>query len=167
MPGITFTVELSEAEARERLSALVARMERPIGFYKNVGQYMVDVSIPRNFATETAPDGTPWVRHATVTIKRREKLGHMPLQILRSNRGDSQNLHATINADPSEDGVRIGSPMIYAGVHQFGAGQGAFGRTSRNGPIPWGDIPARPFLGLSAVDEQEIINIAEDWLAAE
>jgi phage gpG-like protein len=47
----------------------------------------------------------------------------------------------------------------------FGARQGAFGRTRRNGPIPWGNIPARPFLPISengemnAFDKEEIRDI--------
>jgi hypothetical protein len=33
----------------------------------------------------------------------------------------------------------------FCGSQQFGAKQGQFGRGKRNHPIPWGDIPARPF----------------------
>jgi hypothetical protein len=58
----------------------------------------------------------------------------------------------------------------------FGAKQGAFGRTSRGGPIPWGDIPARPLLpideqgNMDAFDKEEIrdilINAVNDLLSA-
>jgi phage gpG-like protein len=44
--------------------------------------------------------------------------------------------------------VVVGTTKKYAGTHQFGAAQGAYGRTKRNGPIPWGDIPARPMLPI-------------------
>jgi len=54
--------------------------------------------------------------------------------------------------------------MVYAAVHQFGAAQGAFGNTSRGSPIPWGDIPARPYLGLSDDDRQEIETFVADRL---
>jgi phage virion morphogenesis protein len=46
--------------------------------------------------------------------------------------------------------VAVGSNMIYAAVHQLGAKKGAFGQTRRGQPIPFGDIPARPFLGVPA-----------------
>lgn len=46
--------------------------------------------------------------------------------------------------------VVVGSSMIYAAVHQTGAKKGAFGQTRRGQPIPFGDIPARPFLGVPA-----------------
>ena len=62
-----------------------------------------------------------------------------------------------------DDAVGIGSPMIYAGTFNFGAKSGEFGFgmfASRNGsfPIPWGNIPARRFLGLSEADK---VNVAE------
>ncbi|KUJ73922.1 hypothetical protein AVO42_00430 [Thiomicrospira sp. XS5] len=55
-------------------------------------------------------------------------------------------------------GLEFGSDRKYAAVHQFGAKQGAFGRSKRNGPIPWGNIPARPFIGLAQQDEDEILD---------
>ena len=63
------------------------------------------------------------------------------------------------------DQVEVGSPLIYAGTHQFGAARGAFGSTSGGAPIPWGDIPARPFLGLSDDDEFEITELVASHLA--
>jgi phage gpG-like protein len=54
---------------------------------------------------------------------------------------------------------------------QFGAAQGEFGARigkDKNGrdfftTIPWGDIPARPFLGVGPDDENAIIQDIEDW----
>lgn len=163
MPGARFTVEIDEEEARERLTEMVERMARPFGFYKNVGEYLTEVAIPRNFKTETAPDGTPWATLSPATLARYEAKGTRSVRILHA----SGHLQANIAARPSETEVLVGTAVIYAGTMQFGAAQGAFGRTSRNGPIPWGDIPARPFLGISAEDEEEIIAIAADWLEIE
>ncbi|MHB8921670.1 MAG: phage virion morphogenesis protein [Halothiobacillus sp.] len=47
---------------------------------------------------------------------------------------------------------------------QFGAAEGAFGETTTGHPIPWGDIPARPFIGLSDKDEAEILNIITSYM---
>lgn len=163
MAGISWTVELNAELAARQLADLVDRMDRPIGFYKGVGEYMTDVAIPRNFANETAPDGTPWARLSPLTVARREATGQTPITILRA----SGVMAAGINYEAGDRNVRIGSPAIQAAVMQFGAAQGAFGRTKRGGPIPWGRIPARPFLGVSLQDEAEIIRIAEDWLSVE
>ncbi|MCO1337222.1 phage virion morphogenesis protein, partial [Microbulbifer sp. OS29] len=51
----------------------------------------------------------------------------------------------------------FGTDRPYGAVHQFGATQGQFGKTKRGGPIPWGNIPARPWLGTSAEDDREIL----------
>lgn len=171
MSGISFTVELDEAALAAKLSDMVGRMDRPIGFYKGVGEYLKDVAIPRNFETETGPDGSPWASLRPSTIKRREKAGQTPIRILRA----SGTMASGINALPDNDGVRVGSPAIQAAVMQFGAAQGAFGASMGKDKLgrdhfhhmPWGDIPARPFLGLSGDDETEVIRIAEDWLAFE
>ena len=62
--------------------------------------------------------------------------------------------------------VGVPSPAsTYAGTHQFGAKKGQYGSTSRGQPIPWGDIPAREFLGLSDDDESEIVDIVSGYLA--
>lgn len=163
MAGITFTVELQDTEAKTRLSELVSRMERPIGFYKNVGEYLTEVAIPRNFANESSPSGQPWARLRPTTIRARERKGQTPLAILRA----SGRLAASIISQADDHGVRVGSPVPQAAVMQFGAAQGAFGKSSRGGPIPWGNIPGREYLGLSPADELEIYAIAEEWLSVE
>jgi phage gpG-like protein len=66
------------------------------------------------------------------------------------------------------DSVEVGTNVIYAGTHQFGARQGAFGRTRRGGPIPWGDIPARPFLptdGLPEEQRREVLDLIREHFA--
>lgn len=45
----------------------------------------------------------------------------------------------------SSAAVDIGTNLIYRRTQPYGAGQGGVGRDSRNHPIPWGRIPARPF----------------------
>lgn len=171
MAGITFTVELTTGEAAQRLAALVERMARPIGFYKNAGEYMTEIAIPRNFANETAPDGTPWASLRAVTLARRQKAGLSSTAILHA----SGQMKANVVSQVTESSVRVGSPAPQAAVMQLGAAQGQFGAfmgKDKRGRdhfhhLPWGNIPARPFLGLSRADEGELIRIAEDWLAVE
>lgn len=144
-----------------------------------VGEVLAETTKQR-FQTSTAPDGTRWEPNAPATyenllarfkgsVTRRGKLsakgaaraaGKKPLI------GETGALATQIFYRQSGDMVEIGSPMIYAAVHQFGAAAGAFGSTSRGAPIPWGDIPARPFLGLSADDEQFIIEIFGEYFSA-
>lgn len=48
---------------------------------------------------------------------------------------------------------------------QFGMTQGYAGSTRRGSSIPWGDIPGRPFLGISDSDSASILDIIVDHLA--
>ena len=63
----------------------------------------------------------------------------------------------------SRNGVVIGSSLIYSGVMQSGAARGAFGRDRFGRPIPWGTIPARPWLGISREDGEAITEIADEY----
>ncbi|TCO74287.1 phage virion morphogenesis protein [Rhodovulum euryhalinum] len=169
MTGVTMTVTLDDREAREKLRALVDRMERPEGFYKLVGDAIVN-STKENFQSESAPDGTPWAPHAPSTIRQRIRRGQVPITKLRTN-SFGQTLYNQLNARPSPEGVTVGSPMPYGAIHQLG---GTVKRQARTGRLFGRDsvsvraytitIPARPYLGLSAEDEETIIQIADDWL---
>jgi phage virion morphogenesis protein len=112
----------------------------------------------RAFDEEADPaTGEPWADLSDVTKARREKAGHWPGSILQVK----GQLAASIESDYGKDFAQVGSNKVYAPVMFFGAEKGAFGKNKRGGPIPWGDIPARPFLGLNADDEADILDILE------
>ncbi|KJR41707.1 phage virion morphogenesis protein, partial [Candidatus Magnetoovum chiemensis] len=70
----------------------------------------------------------------------------------------------------NSDSVKIGSNVIYAATHQFGAKKGSFGKTKRNAPIPWGNIPARPLLpsdDLPKDDMNDLTDILTEYLNAD
>lgn len=128
-----------------------------------IGEYITQATKNR-FRTSTGPDGNQWAAKSQTTL--------MNYGIRKSNRvpvkpliGLTRNLSKNIFFDATSDSVEIGSPEIYSAVMQFGAAKGAFGTTSRGAPIPWGNIPARPFLGVSNDDQDEIIDIVEDWVS--
>lgn len=73
--------------------------------------------------------------------------------------GISGSLAGEFHYNVSGSGVDWGNSMIYSRVQQFGAAKGSQGANA-----PWGDIPARPFLGLSDGDKGEILNIIGRWL---
>lgn len=55
--------------------------------------------------------------------------------------------------------------MEYAAAQQFGMKKGYAGANKRGSPIPWGDIPARPFLGISDHDRGMILDEISDYLS--
>lgn len=124
-------------------------------FYKDVGEHLVNTT-RRRFEDSTAPDGTPWAPNSAVTLAR--KKGTKPLI------GETRELSTAIHYVIDADGLMVGSNKIYAAAQQFGMVRGYAGQNKRNAPIPWGDIPAREFLGLSEADETEILALAIDHL---
>jgi len=106
------------------------------------------------------PDGTPFAPRSQTTLDRYAKLGltfGAPLTVS----GDMRN---TLFYEADQDSVEYGSNAIQAAVMQFGAAKGAFGKASNGASIPWGTIPARPFIGLSDEDQSNIVADLEDWL---
>lgn len=160
MPGARLTVELTGIEeAERRLRALAEAGHDLTPAMRDIGEYLVRTTKDR-FADERGPDGTPWAPLTDRTRRRK-----------RRNTGRILTEHGFLGgqiayqAGPAE--VEAGSPLVYAGTHQFGAEEGSFGSTSGGGPIPWGDIPAREFLGLSDADGDEIEDILRDYLMSQ
>lgn len=103
----------------------------------------------RAFADQRDPvTGAPWAKLSPVTVNRRGSATPI-LQV-------SGILAGSIQAESGPDFARVTTNVPYAPTHQFGAKKGQFGTTKRGAPIPWGDIPARRFFGVSPADETEI-----------
>ena len=153
-------VNLEDIEgAIEKLMAF-ERDHSPV--MRGVGGVLLE-AIERGFAGEANPvTGEKWHELSPVTLLRRANAGHTG-KILQVQ-GD---LATSFNAAVGAHSVVVSTNKKYATTMHFGAKQGEFGRTTRNGPIPWGDIPARPILpvdengGISPIDEAEILAVLE------
>lgn len=103
-----------------------------------------------HFDDQQAPDGTPWATLSPKTLARKAKKGVPVNQILH---GEHLHLRDTIYPfhSPTATGISTGpGTTAYAATHQFGDER-------RN-------IEARPYLGLSAEDELEIVDILKEHL---
>lgn len=182
MAGVSIQVELNTAEARDRLSELLARLENPIGFYRAVGDRIV-ASASTRFETQTDPSGTPWVPLKPSTIRQRQKRGQLPLTILKSNTPgmSASTLSGSLSHIATAEEVRVGSPKEYAAIHQLGGtiekkegSRYMAGRRFAKRDVEGGKdvtikahtitIPARAFIGISADDEEGIFEDAENLL---
>ena len=133
---------------------------------------ILEAAAQETFREQEAPDGTPWADLSKHTKRRREKAGKWPGQILRV----SGDLARSITSAHTATEAAAGTNLVYAPVHQFGAKKGAFGSSPSAGyrdrstdtvvryslvtprPLPWGDIPARPFLGVSGETGSDILD---------
>lgn len=140
----------SEAVARvlDEMQRKSIDLERP---FRNLGEHLINTTQER-FDTKQAPDGTPWAPLSPVTQKRK---GHG-----RILEGESGELARQFSYHADADRLEWGSLMEYAAMQQFGGSKSEF-------PHLWGDIPGRPFLGLSAEDEDEVLTTLREHLGRE
>lgn len=170
-------IRIDDRQVRDALSALVRRVGAPGPALKVIGETLAE-STKRRFASSTAPDGSRWAPNRESTLEghlnrfkgsrtktgKRSAAGTKRAAGKKPLIGESRQLSTTITYQVRGDTLYVGSPMEYAGTQQFGARQGQYGRSRRGGPIPWGDIPARPFLGISADDRREILAVLRESL---
>lgn len=149
-------IELQDQEVRRVLAELQDRIGNIDAVLMDIGEALTESS-KRRFGSLTGPDGTFWTPNSDIT-RERKGLSKPPLTDggFLGQQIEPQSLGAYIMA--------VVANMEYAATQQFGAAQGEFGRDRRNHPIPWGDIPPRPFLGMSADDKEEILDIVSEAL---
>ena len=149
-------LEVENQEVRQALGRLLAKIEDPAAELIEIGELMVDRTKQR-FSTSTAPNGTPWPANSEVTLRRylaqfSGKKGVARAANKKPLIGESHALSTTIHYRQITGGIEWGSGMPYAAMQQFGG-------TKRQFPHLWGDIPARPFLGLAAEDADDVLQI--------
>lgn len=160
MTGVRITVEGRDAALAE-LGRLAARIQHPRGMYDLIGEALVR-STQQRFEEGRSPNGSPW----PPSIRALAEGGQTLVK--------SARLQTSITHAASDQGVEVGTNVLYAAVHQFGATIRPVSADALRFQI--GDrwvttkqvrIPARPFIGLDDDDEREIVAIAEDWLRDE
>lgn len=167
--AIAINVEIDDREviaALRRLQAAGADME-PV--FRSIGERLL-INTRARFDREESPEGTAWAPLAEATLRRkmlrgvrrgkdqkRKSLtgrdGSTKPNAIRALAGaqilvERGYLHDTLRYQASASGVELGTDRIYGATHQFGRGH----------------IPARPFLGLSSGDRQDILSIVSDHL---
>jgi phage virion morphogenesis protein len=106
-----------------------------------IGQYFVSEVLQR-FVRSEDHDGHAWERLKYRTGK--------PLI-------DTGILRGSITHTVQENHVEVGTNVLYAAIHNYG------GRAGRNNNVT---IPKREYMGISHVNEKEIIEIAEKHLGS-
>lgn len=155
-----FTITVDDAQVLAALRRLRQHSEDITPALKQIGERLVESTQDR-FATSSAPDGTPWAANSAVTIsrylglssgKKREAraAGKKPLV-------NGGFLRDQIHYNVTGNVLEVGATMKYAAMQQFGGKKSEF-------PHLWGDIPARPFLGISDRDRATIEQVVTDYL---
>ncbi|MFW5499592.1 MULTISPECIES: phage virion morphogenesis protein [unclassified Maridesulfovibrio] len=154
MGGAIITVDLDTEVVKARLNRLAEVVSDLTPLMEQIGMSMV-ASTQNRFETSTAPDGSKWL----------DSPSDQPL--LRD-----RHLQDSITYEAKSDRVDVGSNMIYAAVHQFGAiikPKNAKALCFQAGEgmvvVKQVEVPARPYLGMDDDDEQDIDQITEEFLS--
>jgi phage virion morphogenesis protein len=143
-----FTVQIKEDEITGALDSLLLHLGDMTPVMQEIGELLI-ASTRARLNEGISPDGAKWAAKSPNT-KGRDR---------RPLRGPTGDLFDQISTKFGSDHVEIGSSMVYAGMMQFGGTKAQF-------PHLWGDIPARPFLGVSEEDRSGILATVEEWLDA-
>jgi len=138
MAGVNVRVDADFAPIREYLGMVEDMGSNAANLFDEIGAALVS-STQARFATSTAPDGGAWK-----PVKR----GGRPLV-------DQGILVGSITHAAGAKQVEVGTNLVYGAIHQFG------GRAGRGHSV---NIDARPYLGLSTEDEDEVVGILRDFV---
>ncbi|KPU84961.1 hypothetical protein JI58_00505 [Marinosulfonomonas sp. PRT-SC04] len=141
----------------DQAAAAIARLTDPDKHeLMDVVGRMIQLQTRQRLASDkTAPDGTPWQDNYSKS----------------STLYASGTLHDSIDYHSTSDEVVIGSPLIYAAIHHFGGvikpknGKAlAFSSGGKSYVVKSVTIPARPYLGLSVNNRDEIESIVAEFI---
>lgn len=154
----------------DRLNGLLERLKEALiknkdELTRNIAEILL-AGVQDNFLKEGRENGgsATWKPLSDVTKKRRGRAANSP--ILRV----SNDLYESLTTSHDNDSAAVGTNKIYAATLHFGAKKGEFGTyrgpsgTWKPRPIPWGDIPARPFMTATAQELDDIADFIEEML---
>lgn len=146
-------ITIDDRAVREGLDRVLKSL--PLGgdatpAFRSIGR-IVKSGTQLRFRTQQTPDGVPWKPSQRATDE-----GGQTLRLTGRLRNS-----ITYRADHAS--VEIGTNVVYAAIHQFG---GVAGRKTfkGEGPPNRSRIPARPYLGASKDDRDEIVATMNDFL---
>lgn len=134
------TIQINDREVRDALSELQRRVDDLRPAMHDIGQALTE-GIVQRIRDGVDWNGRPFAPNSPATLVK--KRGNKPL-IDTGNMVGSRLHYAA-----GRDAVEVGSSAIQSAVLQFGAKRGEFGRTRHGAPLPWGDIPPRPFMPIA------------------
>lgn len=157
------TIEINDTDVTSALARAVTALTDTTPLMEGIAEYLRTSTVKR-FKEGKAPDGSSWSPNSPVTLARKKNT--------RPLFGPNDRLNKEFGISSGADYAEISSVLPYAAVQQFGARKGSLGAywwTTESGKVlegssPWGDIPARPYLGISEEDRTNILDIISEYI---
>jgi len=157
------TLTITDREVNDALARVISIAGDVTPALKNIGEYEASAT-KRRFIDERDPDGNAWA--PLNPLYRQTKKGPGIL------RGETRSLSQIVWQLAGSSEVEIGSNEVYARIHNEGgiivpksAAALVFSMGGRTIITKSVKIPQRTFLGFSAADTDEIMDILRDYLA--
>lgn len=174
-------IDITDQGVQKALDQAVKAGTDPKPMLDDIRELLV-LSTLRRFSDSVAPDGSKWAPNSQVTIlqylgqysgsfskkggKKGGKLTAKGAGRVMSKKpliGETGDLSSQFSWQiEGGNTLLIGTNVPYAAAQQFGMKKGYAGTSKHGSPIPWGDIPARAFLGVSDSDSRSILDIIEE-----
>ena len=145
------TIKIKNDTITPALEALARQMGDMSDVMNDIGMALV-ASSEKRMDNGESPDGSAFAPRSAATLKHYERKKIAFGGVLHKSGKLRQNLFHTYGPEH----VEIGTVEPYAAMMQFGGTKAQF-------PNLWGNIPARPFLGVSDQDETDILDILKEW----
>ncbi len=139
-------------EIDQRLTQF-AQHER-VSLLKDIGVEM-EAQTRERIDESKAPDGSAWTPWAEATEKYVRRYARGSRMLRRSGSGGGRLYERIASTVRGGDAVIVGVDVPYGEIHQEGGNAGRGLRVR---------IPARPYLGTSKENEQEIQSLIREWV---
>ena len=144
MAGVSLTFDASDYRGVVTRLNEWARSATMGSLYASLGAELESQTRRRIEDERTDPEGNPWKEWSP-----RYALTRHANHNLLQNEG---KLVDSFNALAEDHQVQVGTILPYGAIHQFG------------GEAVGMNIPARPYLGVSAENADDLLLVAEDWI---
>lgn len=173
MTGVQLTASLADLGLSDAFDDVATAAGDMTDLMDNIGSVLINGARERIGVTNVSPDGVAWpqsLRARGIGQAARPSddfVGPMPSGAGGPTLRDSGGLMASITSEAAPDHVKVGSNLIYAGVHQTGAtitaknGKGLSFTLANGEQVVVGSvtIPARPYLGISEDERAQIEDV--------
>lgn len=150
-------------ELQDLFEKLLSLIKDTGGITGNIAEILL-AGVQENFlqsGRENNSSGT-WKPLSPVTLERRGRYRNSPILRVKNL------LYQSLQQSHDDKSAVVGTNMKYAATMHFGAKKGEFGSyrgpsgTWKPRPIPWGDIPARPYMTATDQEIEDIIDFLKE-----
>jgi phage virion morphogenesis protein len=167
-----FKYEIVDDQLSDALARIDFALADTTKLMQGIAEHLLETTRKRILGGQ-APDGSSHPPKSPTTIAHYRATGYNKGAVSGPLIRTGDLLNFGLSNDAGDTWAEVASNAVYAAVMQFGAPKGSLGAysgTNKNGHrysgvAPWGDIPARPFLGFSEEDRVGVLDSIAEYLA--